>query len=175
MFLLIVLFVSREIVLTQGHDKSVDCWAYGILMFEMLCGYTPFEGRSQQRTFEKIVHSQKYLIFPSGFDSHAKSLIRKLLHPNPALRLGALQNGFDDVKKHAFFAKQNINFEKILNQEVKMSYVPTSQVCVDSYDESHEDYFDINEEINAIVDDDFGEYFNSLMNIDIAENVSMEK
>lgn len=155
--------------MTQGHDKSVDCWAYGILIYELLSGYSPFEAKSQQRTFEKIVHSQKYLVFPSGFDSHAKSLIRKLLHPNPALRLGALLNGFEDVKKQAFFTTQAINFERILNQEVRMPYIPSVNVLYDSYDENHEDYFDMNDELNAKVEDEYTEYFNSLTEIDVDE------
>lgn len=111
-------------MLTQGHDKSADYWAFGALLYELLCGHTPFESSNQQRTFEKIVHSQKHLSFPSEFDPHAKSLIRRLLHPNAALRLGSLQNGIDDVKNHAFFTMSNIDFEGLLNLEVDMPYMP---------------------------------------------------
>lgn len=66
-----------ELVLTQGHDKSADYWAFGALIYELLCGHTPFESSNQQRTFEKIVHSQKHLAFPPEFDPHGKSLIRR--------------------------------------------------------------------------------------------------
>lgn len=90
-------------VLTKGHDKSVDYWAIGVLVYELLCGCTPFESSSQPETFKKIVQSQRYLGFPPKFDPHAKSLIRKLLHPNAGLRLGALQSGFLDIKDHPFF------------------------------------------------------------------------
>ena len=96
-------YIPPEVVMTQGHDKSADFWSLGILLYEMLCGQTPFEGRNQQRTFEKIVQSSKFLSFPKNFDSHAKSLIRKFLHLNASLRLGALQSGFDGIKEHAFF------------------------------------------------------------------------
>jgi len=53
--------------------------ALGILFYELLCGHTPFEGRNQQRTFEKIVQSGKYLGFPKNFDAHAKSMV-KIIH-----------------------------------------------------------------------------------------------
>lgn len=117
-------YMAPELVLTQGHDKSIDYWAYGILIYEFICGRTPFESTNQQRTFEKIVHSQKHLSFPNDFNPHCKSLIRRLLHPNAALRLGALQNGFDDIKRHAFFVMQNTDFDGLMQQTVEMPYVP---------------------------------------------------
>eukprot|EP01036_Dinobryon_divergens_P032797 gene32797-42457_t len=119
-------YMAPELVLTQGHDRSVDYWALGVILFELICGYTPFESNHQKRTFEKIVHSQKYLSFPAEFDPHCKSLIRRLMHPNPALRLGALQNGIADIKNHAFFSSQNIDFEKLLDQQIEMPYQPAA-------------------------------------------------
>jgi serine/threonine protein kinase len=118
--------LDRELVLTQGHDKSVDYWAYGVLMYELLCGQTPFESSNQQRTFEKIVHAQKHLSFPSDFDPHGKSLIRRLLHPNAVLRLGALQNGISDIINHAFFSMRNLDFEALLAQELDSIYKPNT-------------------------------------------------
>ena len=54
-------YMAPEIVLSRGHDKAVDFWSIGILIYEMLCGTTPFEANSQQETFERIVYSQRYL------------------------------------------------------------------------------------------------------------------
>lgn len=159
---------SREIVLTQGHDKSADYWAYGCLLYELMCKQTPFEGRNQQRTFEKIVHSQKYLTFPGGFDVHCKSLIRRLLHPNAALRLGALQNGVEDIRTHAFFAIQNIDFDKLLAQEIPMEYVPLPPPDSAAFVPSGEDAEGFNLEIErtAIVDSSFEEFFGNLHRLD---------
>jgi len=112
------------LILSQGHDRSCDYWAYGVLLYELLCGHTPFDSSNQQRTFEKIVHSQKHLSFPTEFDPHGKSLIRRLLHPNGALRLGALQNGIEDIKSHAFFSMRNLSFEALYHEEIEMPYIP---------------------------------------------------
>ena len=145
-------------MLTQGHDRSADYWAYGILIYELICRQTPFEGRTQQRTFEKIVHSTKQLTFPSGFDPHCKSLIRRLLHNNSALRLGALQNGFDDIRSHAFFVMQNVDFEKIRTKEVLMDCRrperDSAAVAACAVDD-----FSIAEELTVQVDRDYSEYF----------------
>jgi serine/threonine protein kinase len=72
----------------RGHDKSVDYWALGCLIYELLIGRTPFQDDNQAEIFKKIIHSQKSLSFPRGFDSEATDLVKKLLAPNPAFRLG---------------------------------------------------------------------------------------
>jgi hypothetical protein len=69
------------------------------------------------------VSSQKSLQFPPKFDSHAKSLIRRLLHPNASLRIGILQNGANDVKEHAFFSTQRIDFTKLYKKEITPPFV----------------------------------------------------
>ena len=51
-------------VLFQG----VDFWAFGILIYEMLCGGTPFADEEHSRIFVKIVHSQVEFVL-IGFDS----------------------------------------------------------------------------------------------------------
>jgi protein kinase A len=155
----------RELVLTQGHDKSIDYWAFGVLVYELLCGHTPFESSNQQRTFEKIVHSQKHLNFPASFDPHCKSLIRRLLHPNAALRIGALQNGIDDIKNHAFFSMQNVDFKALLNQDVPMAYIPPKFVPgVSSATSNKIELLDLEFERSVDVADDYAAFFQDLNN-----------
>lgn len=88
----------------------------------MLCKRTPFVGKNQKRTFEKIVESQKYISFQRDFDAHGKFLLRKLLNPNPSIRLGCLKNGCKDVKDHAFFG--GINFTRLAAGGETMPFIP---------------------------------------------------
>ena len=37
-------YMAPEQVLSRGHDRGVDYWALGCMMYEMICGYTPFVG-----------------------------------------------------------------------------------------------------------------------------------
>ena len=128
-------YMAPEIILSRGHDRAVDYWACGILIYEMLCGATPFEARSQQETFERIVYSQRHLRFPLGFDPHAKSLIRKLLESNSALRLGSLRGGVEDIKEHLFFSAHCLNWDELYQRDIAMEYVPDQDCPVELIEE----------------------------------------
>ncbi len=50
-----------QIVLNQKYGKSVDWWAYGVLLFEMLAGQPPFDGEDEEELFTAITeHSVSY-------------------------------------------------------------------------------------------------------------------
>ncbi|KII62977.1 Aurora kinase [Thelohanellus kitauei] len=67
------------------HDEKVDIWSLGVLCYEFLVGYPPFEAKSHQETYSRIV-SLKYT-FPSHVTDDARDLIRRLLKYVPEERL----------------------------------------------------------------------------------------
>ena len=69
-----------------GYGKSVDWWALGILIFEMLSGYPPFYDNEPMGIYKKIIAS--IIEFPKFFDVKAKDVIRKLLNPDLTRRMG---------------------------------------------------------------------------------------
>nr|AML79011.1 putative LOV domain-containing protein [Geranium carolinianum] len=97
-------YIAPEIITGAGHTSAVDWWALGILLYEMLYGYTPFRGKTRQKTFANIIH--KDLKFPaskSGSVSlHAKQLMYQLLHRDPKHRLCS-REGANEIKSHSFF------------------------------------------------------------------------
>nr|AML78887.1 putative LOV domain-containing protein [Strelitzia reginae] len=95
-------YIAPEIITGAGHTSAVDWWALGILLYEMLYGYTPFRGKTRQKTFANILH--KDLKFPGSIlvSLPAKQLIYRLLHRDPRNRLGSSQ-GANEVKQHPFF------------------------------------------------------------------------
>ncbi|CAL9758382.1 unnamed protein product [Musa acuminata subsp. burmannicoides] len=95
-------YIAPEIITGAGHTSAVDWWALGILLYEMLYGYTPFRGKTRQKTFANILH--KDLRFPGciSVSLPAKQLIYRLLHRDPRNRLGSSQ-GANEVKQHLFF------------------------------------------------------------------------
>ena len=69
-----------------------------------------------------------------GSDPHGKSLIRKLINPNPALRLGALKSGVEGIKRHRWFAADSFDWDALLGKEIPAPYVPS---ITDPLDTTH--------------------------------------
>nr|AML78772.1 putative LOV domain-containing protein [Platyspermation crassifolium] len=95
-------YIAPEIITAAGHSSAVDWWALGILLYEMFYGYTPFRGKTRQRTFANILH--KDIKFPGSIavSLQAKQLMYRLLHRDTKNRLGS-REGANEVKRHPFF------------------------------------------------------------------------
>ncbi len=132
-------YLAPELVLSRGHNWGVDYWALGVLIYELLCGSTPFVDPDQTRIFVKIVHSSKVLTFPPGFPRSAMDLVKNLLNVNCALRLGMLRNGADDVKAHSWF--KGIDWAKLEGKAYKTPWKPSFANPLDdsNFDEYEEE------------------------------------
>ncbi|XVF46425.1 hypothetical protein PTKIN_Ptkin03bG0025600 [Pterospermum kingtungense] len=107
-------YIAPEIITGAGHTSAVDWWALGILLYEMLYGYTPFRGKTRQRTFANVL--QKDLKFPRSIQVtlHAKLLMYRLLHKDPKRRLGSSE-GASEIKRHPFFKGVNWALVRCMN------------------------------------------------------------
>lgn len=74
--------------MNEGHDLTVDWWAFGIFVYEMLFGVPPFYSRYQSEMFQKIVN--KELEFPKDIpvSVECRHILRGLLSKYPQKRLG---------------------------------------------------------------------------------------
>ncbi|KAK1286743.1 Phototropin-1 [Acorus calamus] len=99
-------YIAPEIITGAGHTSAVDWWTLGILLYEMFYGYTPFRGKTRQKTFAYIL--QKDLKFPGSIPVSlpARQLMYRLLHRDPRNRL-ASKEGANEIKKHPFFRDVN--------------------------------------------------------------------
>ncbi|KAL8009540.1 putative cGMP-dependent kinase, protein kinase-like domain superfamily, rmlC-like jelly roll [Plasmopara halstedii] len=125
-------YLAPELVLNKGHGKAVDHWALGCLLYELIAGRTPFQHNDQNKIFEKILQGRSMLKFPPKFDLDAKDLILKLLETNPALRIGSLAGGMQDVVNHPFFTNAKFDWAAMINKTIKAPYSPAIKDAFDA-------------------------------------------
>ncbi|RNF11262.1 putative protein kinase A catalytic subunit [Trypanosoma rangeli] len=107
-------YLAPEVIQSRGHGKAVDWWALGILLYEMLVGYPPFFDESPFKIYEKILEGR--VQFPRWVELRAKDLIKSLLVLDPTKRLGSLNWGTQDVKRHKFYS--GVDWEVLLQKNV---------------------------------------------------------
>jgi len=95
-------YLAPEIILSKGHNKAVDYWALGILIYEMCAGFVPYYSDDPMEVYQLILAGD--LKFPSHFSRANMDLITKLLTQNQVKRIGMMKNGIKDIFKHKWFA-----------------------------------------------------------------------
>jgi len=98
-------YMAPELFMKSGHDFAVDYWALGILLYELIQGEPPFTDPKQ------TIRGIKYAKFPSKISSGGKSIIHGFAKLQPAMRLGNLRNGFEDIFKHHWFDSFSQSFK----------------------------------------------------------------
>ncbi|XP_064005694.1 cGMP-dependent protein kinase 2 [Pogoniulus pusillus] len=129
-------YVAPEIILSKGHDCSVDFWSLGILVYELLTGSPPFSGADQMVTYNLILKGIEKLDFPKIITRRPEDLIRRLCRQNPTERLGNLRNGINDIKKHRWLSGFNwdgLKARKLTSPLKRELSGPTDYSYFDSY------------------------------------------
>lgn len=95
-------YVSPELLTDTKSTYASDLWAYGCIIFQMICAVPPFRAASEYLIFQKILKLE--YDFPEEFDSVAKDLVKKLLVIDPQRRIGATDNvPYESIRQHEFF------------------------------------------------------------------------
>ncbi|XP_030647980.1 ribosomal protein S6 kinase alpha-1 isoform X2 [Chanos chanos] len=115
-------YMAPEVVNRRGHTHSADWWSYGVLMYEMLTGTLPFQGKDRKETMTMILKAK--LGMPQFLSAEAQSLLRNVFKRNPGNRLGAGPDGVEEIKRHPFFA--TIDWNKLFRREVSPPFKPAS-------------------------------------------------
>ncbi|XP_068025671.1 ribosomal protein S6 kinase alpha-2 [Melanerpes formicivorus] len=113
-------YMAPEVVNRRGHTQSADWWSFGVLMFEMLTGSLPFQGKDRKETMALILKAK--LGMPQFLSAEAQSLLRALFKRNPSNRLGAGLDGVEEIKRHPFFV--TIDWNKLYRKEIKPPFKP---------------------------------------------------
>ncbi|KAI1505596.1 Pkinase-domain-containing protein [Biscogniauxia marginata] len=114
-------YLAPEVVSNKGYNKSVDWWSLGILIYEMLCGYTPFwDSGSPMKIYENILRGK--VKYPAYVHPDAQDLLERLITPDLTKRLGNLYGGPQDVKGHPWFAE--VTWDRLSRKDIDAPYTP---------------------------------------------------
>ncbi|TKY68729.1 Serine/threonine-protein kinase OXI1 [Spatholobus suberectus] len=110
-------YVPPEMVLGKGHAFSVDWWSFGVVLYEMLYGTTPFKGVNRKETFYRVLTKEPEL---TGEKTALRDLIGRLLEKDPDRRIPV-----DEIKGHDFF--KGVKWDTVLHI-ARPPYIPENEV-----------------------------------------------
>jgi cGMP-dependent protein kinase len=97
-------YFAPELVSSSGHTKAVDWWTLGILNFELLSGYPPFEAPSITEMYKRITKGIGKVAFPKVCKGPVENLIKGNCNSNPSSRLPMKKGGIDNIKNHPWYS-----------------------------------------------------------------------
>uniref|UniRef100_A0A4W5KS77 protein kinase C n=1 Tax=Hucho hucho TaxID=62062 RepID=A0A4W5KS77_9TELE len=110
-------YIAPEILLGQKYGNSVDWWSFGVLLYEMLIGQSPFHGRDEEELFQSIRTDDP--CYPQWLAKDARDILIKLFVREPERRLGVKGN----IRQHSFF--KDTNWNALEKREVAPPFRPT--------------------------------------------------
>uniref|UniRef100_A0A8C7H7P6 Ribosomal protein S6 kinase beta-2 n=1 Tax=Oncorhynchus kisutch TaxID=8019 RepID=A0A8C7H7P6_ONCKI len=116
-------YMAPEILTRTGHNRAVDWWSLGALMYDMMTGSPPFTAENRKKTIDKILKCK--LNLPPYLTLDARDMIKKLLKKSPLQRLGSSAADCKDIQKHPFF--RHINWDDLLSKRCEPPYKPCLQ------------------------------------------------
>lgn len=109
-------YLAPEMITKQGHGVKVDCWAFGILAYEIVHGATPYAefiqdtAGSTTELFNKLTTAiiKQKITFKKPVSLEFSDLINRCLRKDSNKRLGSTE-----ILKHPFFVSQGLAVQEM--------------------------------------------------------------
>ncbi|XP_061649919.1 protein kinase C eta type [Phyllopteryx taeniolatus] len=115
-------YIAPEILQEMAYGASVDWWALGVLLYEMLQGHAPFEAENEDDLFEAILNEE--ISYAAWLSVESVNILKAFLTKDPLRRIGcvASEAGEIAVTSHAFF--RNIDWEMLNHRAIEPPFKP---------------------------------------------------
>merc|ERR1719199_2447576 len=118
-------YLAPETLRQLGHNRAVDWWACGVLLFIMCSGRSPFDAPEVQQIYKNIIKGFSKVRFPSKFPSDITDVIKSLCRSKPEERVTMQKGGVENLKDMSFFSK--FDWDGLINQQIEPPYKPKTR------------------------------------------------
>ena len=117
-------YMAPEVLFSQIHSYSVDYYAVGVIAFEFMKGFRPYQGRDRKEIKEAILSKEINIGIKSlkiyGWSIEGGDFINKMMKRKFRKRLGYY--GINEIKNHPWF--RDVKWDELLIKKIKSPYVP---------------------------------------------------
>ncbi|XP_044744062.1 ankyrin repeat domain-containing protein 11-like isoform X2 [Chrysoperla carnea] len=121
-------YMAPEIIKGLHYNQCVDWWSFGVLLYEMLIGQSPFSGCDEDELFWSICNERP--VFPRFLTVEATNILSMLLEKDSTKRLGSPECLAGDIMDHEFF--KQINWLKLEQRQLDPPFKPKVQHPLDT-------------------------------------------
>ncbi|CAH3016928.1 unnamed protein product [Porites evermanni] len=114
-------YIAPEILKGWKYDSAADWWSFGVLVYEMLIGQSPFAGEDEEDLFDSICRDKVH--YPKWISSSAEDVLSQLFERAPVERLGYRNGTNPNIRNHKFFDR--INWTKLEQRKIDPPFKPS--------------------------------------------------
>jgi serine/threonine protein kinase len=127
-------YMAPEAIINKPHDFCVDYFALGVIIYELMIGERPYQGKNRKEIKEQMFTLEIKLDaddLPEDWeDDNILDLINKLLKRKKSKRLGS--KGCIEIKNHPWF--KDVQWDQIENCTLTAPFVFDTE---DNFDDSY--------------------------------------
>ncbi|XP_013134454.1 PREDICTED: putative protein kinase C delta type homolog isoform X4 [Papilio polytes] len=113
-------YMAPEIIKGLKYNQTVDWWSFGVLLYEMLIGQSPFSGCDEDELFWSICNEMPS--YPRFLSQEALSILTRLLDKDARTRLGGAECMHGDVRDQDFF--HGLAWDRLERRELEAPFKP---------------------------------------------------
>mmetsp|Transcript_79327 Transcript_79327/g.140003 ORF Transcript_79327/g.140003 Transcript_79327/m.140003 type:complete len:1046 (-) Transcript_79327:104-3241(-) len=118
-------YFAPETLKQTGHNRGVDWWALGVLLFIMCSGRSPFDAPDVTQIYKNIIKGFSKVKFPDNFPSDLMDVIKSLCRKAPEERITMQKGGAENLKQMPFFTK--LDWDLMESRELPAPFIPDEQ------------------------------------------------
>ena len=120
-------YMAPEVLFILNHSFPADFFALGVIGFEFMMGFRPYNGRNRKEIKDVILNTQAKINMnkvPYGWGKDSVDFINRLLERKVKNRLGA-KKGICELKEHKWF--NDVNWDELKLKKIKAPFIPKGE------------------------------------------------